>query len=171
MFSIFEQYLNKNSMRKILRIVLVVATCLVVGYLSGVVTRESITTWYPTLIKPIFNPPNWIFAPVWTMLYIMMGVAGGMIWNRIETDETNVKKAFKFFMYQLGLNALWSYLFFGLHNQLLALIEIVLLWLVIFETYNQFKKIDKVAGMLFIPYLAWVSFATVLNASIWWLNK
>ena len=171
MFSIFEQYLNKNSMQKILRIVLVVATCLVVGYLSGVVTRESITTWYPTLIKPIFNPPNRIFAPVWTMLNIMMGLAGGMIWNRIETDETNVKKAFKFFMYQLGLNALWSYLFFGLHNPLLALIEIVLLWLVIFETYNQFKKIDKVAGMLFIPYLAWVSFATVLNASIWWLNR
>ncbi|MFN3753139.1 TspO/MBR family protein [Flavobacterium sp.] len=158
-------------MQKILRIVLVVATCLVVGYLSGVVTRESITTWYPTLVKPVFNPPNWIFAPVWTMLYIMMGVAGGMIWNRMETDEENVKKAFRFFMYQLGLNALWSYLFFGLHNPLLALIEIILLLLVIFETYTQFKIIDKVAGMLFIPYLAWVSFATVLNACIWWLNR
>lgn len=171
MFSIFGQYLNKINMQRILRIILVVFTCLTIGYLSGIVTRESITTWYPTLIKPVFNPPNWIFAPVWTMLYVMMGVAGGMIWNRIDTEEAPVKKAFKFFIYQLALNALWSYLFFGLQNPLLALIEIILLWLMILETYSQFKKIDKVAGLLFVPYLAWVSFATVLNASIWWLNR
>ena len=158
-------------MQKILRIMLVVTTCLVIGYLSGMVTRDSITTWYPTLVKPFFNPPNWIFAPVWTALYIMMGVAGGMIWNRINTDEEKVKKAFKFFIYQLALNALWSYLFFGLHNPLLALIEIILLWLIIFETYTQFNKVDKIAARLLLPYLAWVSFASVLNASIWWLNK
>ncbi len=158
-------------MQKGLRLALVVFTCLAIGYLSGMVTRESITTWYPTLIKPIFNPPNWIFAPVWTVLYIMMGVAGGMVWNRIETDEANVKRGFMFFIIQLGLNALWSYLFFGLHNPLLALIEIVLLWLMIFETYNQFKKIDKTAALLLLPYLGWVSFATVLNAGIWWLNR
>lgn len=145
-------------------------TCLVIGYLSGTVTRESILTWYPTLVKPAFNPPNWIFAPVWTILYSMMGVAGGLIWNHIESDKEKVKKAFLFFVIQLGLNALWSYLFFGLHNPLLALIEIILLWLMIFETYTQFKNIDKIAGMLLIPYLIWVSFATVLNASIWWLN-
>lgn len=158
-------------MQRILRVILVVATCLVIGYLSGLVTKESITTWYPTIKKPSFNPPNWIFAPVWTILYIMMGVAGGIVWNRIDMDEENVKKAFRLFIFQLALNALWSYLFFGLHNPLLALIEIVLLWLLIFETYVQFRKIDKTAGILFIPYLAWVSFATVLNASIWWLNK
>ncbi len=158
-------------MQRVLRIVLVAATCLTIGYLSGMVTRESITTWYPTLIKPGFNPPYWVLEPVWTVLYVMMGVAGGMVWNRIDADEERVKKAFKFFMYQLALNALWSYLFFGLHNPLLALIEIILLWLMVFETYVQFKKIDKVAGLLFIPYLAWVSFATVLNASFWWLNK
>jgi tryptophan-rich sensory protein len=158
-------------MQKVLRILLVVATCVTIGYLSGMVTRDSITTWYPTLVKPIFNPPNWIFAPVWSLLYIMMGVAGGMIWNRIETDEEKVKSAFKIFIAQLALNALWSYLFFGLHNPLLALIEIILLWLLIFEMYNQFVKIDKVAGKLILPYLAWVSFAMILNASIWWLNK
>jgi tryptophan-rich sensory protein len=149
----------------------VVFTCLTIGYLSGIVTRESITSWYPTLIKPVFNPPNWIFAPVWTVLYILMGVAGGMIWNRIETDEAAVKKAFKFFIIQLGLNALWSYLFFGLHNPLLAFIEVILLWLMILETYNQFKKIDKIAALLLLPYLGWVSFATVLTGSIWWLNR
>lgn len=158
-------------MQKILRIAVVLMTCLVVGYLSGMVTRESITTWYPTLVKPSFNPPNWIFAPVWTILYIMMGVAGGMVWNRTEQDTERVKKAFTFFIIQLALNAIWSLLFFYLHNPFLALIEIVLLWLLIFETYTQFKKIDKVAGMLLIPYLAWVSFAMVLNGSIWWLNR
>ena len=146
-------------------------TCLVIGYLSGMMTRESITTWYPTLVKPIFNPPNWVFAPVWTILYIMMGVAGGIVWTKIESDEENVKKAFKFFLIQLGLNALWSFIFFYLHNPLLALIEIVILQLMIFETYSQFKKIDKTAGYLFIPYLAWVSFAMILNFSIWWLNR
>ena len=157
-------------MQKIIRIFLVVVTCLVVGYLSGTVTSESITTWYPKLRKPIFNPPNWIFAPVWTILYIMMGVAGGLIWNNIENDKERVKKAFAFCIIQLALNALWSYLFFGLQNPLLALLEIIVLWLLIFETYIQFKKIDKMAGLMLIPYLAWVTFASVLNASIWWLN-
>ena len=158
-------------MQKILRIAVVLMTCLVVGYLSGMVTKDSITTWYPTLVKPSFNPPNWIFAPVWTILYIMMGVAGGMVWNRMEQDAEIVKKAFMFFIIQLALNAIWSLLFFYLHNPFLSLIEIVLLWLLIFETYTQFKKIDKVAGMLLVPYLAWVSFAMVLNGSIWWLNR
>ncbi len=158
-------------MQKILRIAVVLITCLVVGYLSGMVTKDSITTWYPTLVKPSFNPPNWIFAPVWTILYIMMGVAGGMVWNRMEQDAEIVKKAFMFFIIQLALNAIWSLLFFYLHNPFLSLIEIVLLWLLIFETYTQFKKIDKVAGMLLVPYLAWVSFAMVLNGSIWWLNR
>jgi tryptophan-rich sensory protein len=158
-------------MQKILRISTVVVTCLVIGYFSGMVTRESITTWYPTLIKPSFNPPNWIFAPVWSMLYAMMGIAAGLVWNRMDFEKELVKKALIFFTIQLALNVLWSYLFFGLHNPLLALVEIVLLLLMIFETYLQFKKIDKVASMLLLPYLAWVSFAAVLNASIWWLNK
>lgn len=158
-------------MQKILRIAVVLMTCLVIGYLSGMVTRESITTWYPTLVKPFFNPPNWVFAPVWTILYIMMGIAGGLVWNKIETNEENVKTAFKYFIIQLTLNAVWSFIFFYLHNPFLALIEIVLLWLMIFETYNQFKKIDSKAGMLLLPYLAWVSFAAVLNGAVWWLNR
>ncbi len=158
-------------MQKILRIAVVLMTCLVVGFLSGMMTKESITTWYPTLLKPVFNPPNWVFAPVWTVLYIMMGIAGGLVWNKIETNGASVKLAFKFFIIQLALNALWSFIFFYLHNPFLALVEIILLWLMIYETYNQFKKIDSKAGMLLLPYLAWVSFATLLNASIWWLNK
>jgi benzodiazapine receptor len=158
-------------MQKIVRIATVVTTCMIVGYLSGMVTRDSIVTWYPTLVKPIFNPPNWVFAPVWSLLYVMMGVSGGLIWTKLENDEVAVKAAFKLFVGQLALNAFWSYLFFGLHNPLLALIEILLLSLLIYETYTKFKVIDKLASILLLPYLAWVSFATVLNASIWWLNR
>ena len=158
-------------MNKITRILTVVVTCLVVGYFSGMVTRSAIITWYPTLVKPSFNPPNWIFAPVWSMLYIMMGVAAGLVWNRIDYEKEIVKKALTFFAIQLALNALWSYLFFGLKNPMLAGVEVILLWLMIFETYSKFVKIDKIAGYLFIPYLLWVSFASVLNISIWWLNK
>lgn len=158
-------------MNKLTRILTVVVTCLAVGYFSSLVTKSSLETWFPMLVKPSFNPPNWVFAPVWTMLYIMMGIAAGLVWNRIDFEKETVRKALIFFAIQLALNALWSCLFFGLKNPLLALIEIVILWLMIYETYIKFAKIDKIAGYLFIPYLAWVSFATVLNASIWWLNK
>jgi len=158
-------------MNKITRILTVVVTCLVIGYFSGMVTRSAIVTWYPTLVKPSFNPPNWIFAPVWSMLYIMMGVAAGLVWNRIDFEKELVKKALILFAIQLALNALWSYLFFGLKNPMLAGVEIILLWLMIFETYSKFVKINKIAGYLFIPYLLWVSFAMVLNGSIWWLNR
>jgi tryptophan-rich sensory protein len=101
----------------------------------------------------------------------MIGIAAGLVWDRMESNTEVVKKALVVFAIQLALNALWSYLFFGLMNPMLALLEIVILWLMIYETYVQFAKINKIAGYLFIPYLLWVSFAMVLNASIWWLNK
>lgn len=148
-----------------------VATCLVIGYFSGIVTQSSITTWYPTIQKPTFNPPNWVFAPVWTSLYIMMGIAAGLVWDSIETKREEVKSALIFFAIQLALNSLWSFLFFGLKNPLLALIEIILLLLMVYETFIKFNKLNKISGYLFIPYLLWVSFATILNGSIWWLNK
>ena len=158
-------------MQKILRIATVIMTCLAVGYFSSIVTRENIPTWYALINKPSFNPPNWVFAPVWTAVYILMGYAAGRVWNRLEVDEINVKKAFLFFLIQLALNALWSFLFFGLQNPFLASIEIILLWLMIYETYKQFKNIDKIAAYLLLPYLAWVSFAAVLTFSIWYLNR
>lgn len=158
-------------MQKIVRLALVVTTCIVVGYLSGMATKNGVATWYVTQIKPFYNPPNWVFAPVWTLLYILMGISGGLIWNKIETHEKEVKEAFKFFIIQLALNALWSFLFFSLCNPFLALIEIILLWLMILETYKRFAKIDAFAGKLLLPYLAWVSFAILLNAGIWWLNR
>ena len=159
------------QINKTTKIIVLVISCLAIGFLSGQVTRDAITTWYPTIIKPSFNPPNWLFGPVWSMLYAMMGVATGLVWAKMDSNSEVVKKALLFFGIQLALNALWSYLFFGLHNPLLALIEIILLWLMIYETYSQFTKIDKIAGYLLIPYLAWVGFASILNASIWWLNR
>lgn len=158
-------------MNKFTKIAIMVGTCLGIGFISGQMTQSGVETWYPTIEKPSFNPPNWVFAPVWTMLYIMMGVAAGLVWNRIDFERETVRKALLFFAVQLALNALWSFLFFSLHNPLLAFVEIIILWLMIYETFIQFRKVDKIAGYLFIPYLAWVAFATVLNGSIWWLNR
>lgn len=158
-------------MNKTVKIAIALIVCLLVGYSASVVTRPSVETWYPTIVKPIFNPPNWIFMPMWTLLYILMAVAAGLVWDKIKEQNEAVKKALAFFLIQLTLNAIWSYLFFGLKNPMLALIEIALLWLMIYETYLKFIKINKTAGYLLIPYLAWVAFAAILNASIWWLNK
>lgn len=158
-------------MNKTVKIAIALIVCLLVGYSASVVTRPSVETWYPTIVKPIFNPPNWIFMPMWTLLYILMAVAAGLVWDKIKEQNEVVKKALAFFLIQLTLNAIWSYLFFGLKNPMLALIEIALLWLMIYETYLKFIKINKTAGYLLIPYLAWVAFAAILNASIWWLNK
>ena len=158
-------------MNKFVKIAIMVAICVAVGYVSGIVTRDSVTTWYTIIEKPSFNPPNWIFAPVWTSLYVMMGIAAGLVWQQIETKKDEVRTALVFFFIQLALNALWSISFFGLKNPLLALIEIILLFLMIYETFIKFNKLNKIAGYLFIPYLLWVGFATILNASIWWLNK
>lgn len=162
---------TKNTMNRIGKIILLVFLCLAVGYLASIVTRESVDTWYPTLEKPSFNPPNWLFMPVWTFLYVIMGVAGALVWDKLDEKEETAKKGLTYFFIQLALNMLWSYLFFGLKNPLLALIEIILLWLFIYETIAQFNKVNKVATYLFIPYMLWVSFAAILNASIWWLNK
>ncbi|MFH7016562.1 TspO/MBR family protein [Flavobacterium sp. FlaQc-47] len=158
-------------MNKVVKIIIALVICLMVGYSASTVTRPSVESWYPTLIKPAFNPPNWIFMPMWTLLYILMAVAAGLVWDKIKEQNEEVKKALGFFLIQLTLNAIWSYLFFGLKNPMLALIEIALLWLMIYETYLKFMKINKTAGYLLIPYMAWVAFAAILNASIWWLNK
>jgi benzodiazapine receptor len=158
-------------MSKLYKILVMVVTCLAIGYLSSNVTQSSVDTWYPTLVKPFFTPPNWAFPVAWTTLYVFMGVAAGIVWSRIEYENDDVRKGLTYFAIQLALNALWSYLFFGLKNPLLALIEIVVLWLMIYETYVLFKRVSKIAGYLFIPYLVWVTYALALNTSIWWLNK
>lgn len=147
-----------------------VLVCLLAGYFSSFFTKNSIDTWYVTLNKPFFNPPNSVFAPVWTLLYIMMGISVGMIWSKISEEAVLVKKGLLFFGIQLCLNIAWSFLFFGLCNLLLSLIEIIVLLLIIFETFLVFKKIDKKSSYLLVPYMIWVAFAAILNLSIYILN-
>lgn len=140
--------------------------CLGVGVVSGVMTAGAMVDWYPTLNKPFFNPPSWVFAPAWTILYIMMAVAAWRVWLAGPSS----KPALNLFFIQLVLNFLWSVFFFGLHSPALALIDIIAMWIMIALTMRAFFKIARPAGWLLVPYLAWVSFAAVLNASIWWLN-
>lgn len=139
--------------------------CLGVGVVSGVMTAGAMVDWYPSLNKPTFNPPSWIFAPVWTLLYIMMAVAAWRVWLAGPSS----KPALNLFFIQLVLNFLWSIYFFGLHSPALALIDIIAMWIIIALTTRAFFKIARPAGWLLVPYLAWVSFAVVLNANIWWL--
>ena len=157
-------------MSKIVKIILMVALCIGLGYFSRQVTQASLETWYPTLIKPSFNPPNWAFPVAWITLFVLMGIAAGIVWSYIKSKSEDVKKALLFFGIQLILNVLWSILFFGLRNPLLALIEILLLWFFIYETFLKFNRINATAGYLLVPYLVWVGFATILNASIVYLN-
>ena len=157
-------------MNKFVKILLLVALCLGLGYFSSQVTLTSVKTWYPTLVKPSFNPPDWAFPVAWTTLFIFMGIAAGLVWAEIDDKSEQVKKALLFFGIQLILNVLWSILFFGLRNPMLALIEIVLLWFLIYETFVKFNRINTISGYLLIPYLIWVGFATILNASIVYLN-
>jgi tryptophan-rich sensory protein len=158
-------------MNKYVKIIITVAICLAVGYLSSIVTQSGIKIWYSTIEKPSFNPPNWIFAPVWTLLFIFMGISAGLIWNKLDSNTELVKKGLLFFSIQLFFNTLWSYLFFGLHNILLASIEIILLLLLIYETYLIFRKIDKKASYLLVPYMLWVGFASILTITLYFLNR
>jgi len=158
-----------NNLSLPLKIVIAVAICLAIGSASGLATASSINDWFVTINKPSFNPPNWLFAPVWTVLYIMMGVAAALVWDE-GWEKSAVKNALLFFGIQLILNSLWTVIFFGFKQIDLALIEIIILWVMLFLTILKFTKIRKLASYLLIPYILWVSFATVLNGAIWQLN-
>ncbi|MBL7474031.1 TspO/MBR family protein [Robertkochia sediminum] len=151
------------------RILIAVAICLTVGFLAGFATQTSVDTWYSTLNKPSFNPPNWIFGPVWTVLYILMGIAAGMVWAR-GVYHIWVKTALYHFGFQLMFNALWSIVFFGFKQPFWALMVILTLLVLLVLTIKWFRVISKTASWLLVPYLLWVCFATVLNYSIWSLN-
>lgn len=154
-------------MRNFVVYIVCVLFVLSIGGLSGYFTSSAITSWYQTVNKPSFNPPNYIFGPVWTILYALMGYSFARI---ILTDSSAKLKSVIVFSIQLSLNFLWSIIFFKLEAPGYALFEILLLWVFIVFTVIEFAKIDKVAGYLQIPYLLWVSFATILNASIYYLN-
>lgn len=156
-------------MKQPLKLAISVLTCELVGIISTPFTINAIDTWYKFLNKPFFSPPNWLFGPVWTLLYALMGIAAYLIWIK-GVQNKKVKTAMILFLIQLALNFKWSVVFFGLHAPLLALFEIVLLWFVILITMLKFHELSKYAGYLLFPYLVWVSFATLLNFSIVILN-
>jgi len=155
-------------MRRIAALVIFVGLCLGVGALGGWVTAGSVKDWYPTLHKPSFNPPNWLFGPVWTVLYVMMGVSAWRVWLRAHGDRARGPLAL--FALQLALNLGWSIGFFGLHAIGLAVAVIVALEAAIVATMLAFRRIDRLAAALLVPYALWVAFAAVLNVAIWRLN-
>ncbi len=153
-------------MPKILKFLFAVILCEGAGIIGSFFTTPSIDSWYATLQKPSFNPPNWIFAPVWTGLFFLMGIAFYLVLSTTVQARTK-RTAILFFFQQLCLNILWSALFFGMHNPGLAFIEIIVLWVAILLTIFYFVKISKVTAWLLVPYIIWVSFAGFLNFSIW----
>ena len=152
-----------------MKLIICIAIPLIIGGISGFFTAESIPTWYATLQKPSFNPPNWIFGPVWTMLYVLMGISLYMIISLPQSAERT--QAIWAFGVQMMFNFCWSFLFFKLQKPSWAFAEIIFLWISILWMILSFYKLKPVAGLLQLPYIAWVSFASVLNYAVWQLNK
>lgn len=144
------------------KLIFSIGLCLGAGIVGSFFTLSSISTWYVTLNKPSFSPPNWVFGPVWTVLYILMGISLYLVWQKRKVPNV--------FWVQLILNTAWSIIFFEMKNPTLALLDIVALWISIFLTIKAFSKINKLAGKLLIPYLVWVTFASYLNLMIVILN-
>jgi translocator protein len=155
-------------MNKYLKLALCIAGPLITGAIAGIVTSGNIKSWYQTLVKPSFNPPNYLFGPVWTTLYTLMGISFFMI---LQSPKSRIRtQAIYIFCIQWFLNFCWSFLFFEFHQLEIAFIEIILMWVSIFYMIYLFKMVKPTAAYLQIPYICWVSFASVLNASIMMLN-
>jgi len=153
--------------RKLIRFVASILICLTAGAVGSFFTSTSVNFWYRTLNKPSFNPPDWLFAPVWTTLYILMGISLYII---LGSDNNKKRAALIVFSIQLALNLLWSAIFFGLRNPTFALIEIIFLWFSILVAIFIFRRISIFASILLVPYILWVSFAVLLNSLIVILN-
>lgn len=149
-------------------LVVLLAVCLGAAALGSAATVPRIDEWYAALDKPSWTPPSWVFGPVWTVLYIAMAVAAWLVWR--QAGLAAARWPLGLFAVQLGLNVAWSWLFFGLRSPALGLIDILLLWIAIAATLASFWRRTTAAGLLLAPYLAWVTFAAVLNSAIWWLN-
>lgn len=156
----------KKKPENYLALAVSIIICNLAGALGALFTFAAIPTWYVSLVKPTFAPPNWIFGPVWTTLYVLMGISAYLVWKQGKKAEFPLK----IFGLQLVLNALWSILFFGLRSPALGFLGIVALWLSIVYSIKLFWNLDRRAAYLLIPYILWVTFASILNAAIWMLN-
>jgi benzodiazapine receptor len=155
--------------RDIIKLVVSIVACQGAGAIGSIFTTPAIPTWYATLQKPFFTPPSWLFAPAWITLYLLMGIAAFLIWRK-GLGQKGVRAALVVFLVQLVLNALWSVVFFGLQSPLWGVVVILALWVAILLTIIRFFKLSTAAGALLVPYILWVSFASVLNVAIWVLN-
>ena len=156
-------------MKPIFKLIISIAIPLAIGAIAGYFTSSSVQGWFATINKPSFNPPNWLFAPVWTALYILMGIAFYLVWKS-EPASVVKKTAITLYIIQLAFNFCWSFIFFYMHQPGWALVDIVLMWIFILLTIVWFGKITPAAAWLLVPYICWVSFATVLNFAVWKLN-
>lgn len=156
-------------MRNLYKLLASVVVCELVGLAGTPFTVNAIPTWYASLEKPFFSPPNWLFGPVWTVLYLLMGISFYLVWKQGFKNKREIK-ARNFFLAQLGLNFLWTPVFFGLKSPFLGLIVIVSLWVMILKTIQEFYPLSKWSAYLLLPYLLWVSFASLLNGAIFILN-
>lgn len=156
-------------MSNTLKFIIAIVVSELAGIIGSFFTTPAINGWYSTLVKPALNPPSWVFGPVWTTLFALMGIAAFLIWKK-GLEQKRVKIALGIFLGQLVLNTLWSIIFFGLKSPGAAFIEITFLWLAILATIIAFAKLSKPAAWLLAPYILWVSFAAYLNYSIWMLN-
>lgn len=157
-------------MKNIIKLIISIIICELAGIIGSIFTFSAIPTWYAGLIKPDLNPPAWVFGPVWTTLYALMGIALFLVWRK-DWDRSDVRKALSVFGIQLVLNTLWSIIFFGLHSPPWAFVDIAAMWLSIIWTMILFYKISKPAMWLLLPYILWVSFASYLNLMLWMLNR
>jgi len=153
-----------------IKLIISIVICNSAGFIGAIFTTSAIPIWYNSLEKPSFSPPNWVFGPVWTTLYTLMGISAYLVWRQ-GINNSQVKTALIIFGVQLFLNAIWSPIFFGLRALFAALVVIVILWIAILLTIFAFYKISTVAAVLLIPYILWVSLATILNYSLWVLNS
>lgn len=159
---------NRPSLRDALGLLVFLGVCFAVSGLGGLITAQSVGTWYQELAKPAFNPPDWIFAPVWTTLYLLMAIAAWRVWR--QAGWRDGRAALAAFGVQLALNLGWSATFFGLRMPGSAFVVVLLLLAAIAATMRLFWTEDRLAGLLLAPLLVWVGFATLLNAAIWRLN-
>ncbi len=157
------------NLKKILRLGISIVLCQSAGLIGSLFTRQSVATWYTEIRKPVCTPPSWVFAPAWTILFVLMGISFWLMWEK-GLEGKKVKKALILFFVQLGLNIAWSWLFFALRSPLYGLIEITFLWGAILATMISFYKISKKAACLLLPYLLWTGYALSLNLSIFLLN-
>jgi tryptophan-rich sensory protein len=160
---------DRSTIQSYPKLAAAVLFCVIAGSLGSLVTVTGPGSWYAELEKPFFTPPGWVFAPVWITLFILMGIALYLVWES-GTEHREVRAALGIFGVQFALNVVWSFLFFGLRSPLLGLVDIIILWAMIVATIASFYRVRTTAAYLLIPYIAWVSLATVLNGAIYFMN-